>query len=454
MSPRLSRAYELVYGGAFTEESLGKGVQFHRAYRLESRVFVLDTASKGADVALFTILRQTGPRTERGEAPSPVSVRLELAKVDAQGRVTADPGVSLAVPVEGPPSIECGAFVECPRGTVMANRNWAAAEEGRTPRTWRLAGSEIINGARCAKLVGVQQSEDWDRPRGDRTAWRRQDTVWVAPTYGVAYRVERVIERREPGRNEPTHKSALTYELQSMLPYPQQLFEDRRREILQARAFQESAAPLLPNPAKHAPQLQALLTRIDYHLSQPPTPYREAVLQVKRRLEAARRGELPPSPASEETLHTAPSVATLGKPAPDFVVTDFMSQESARLRRWAGRPVLLVFYNPTSETLTELLTFAQTLHDTYKAQDLTVLGLAVTEDAERVRKQRADMKLNFPTLAGSGLRLTYGVEATPKLVLLDSAGVVRGMYTGWGRETPTAVTEELKRSLAVTPPKQ
>ena len=43
--------------------------------------------------------------------------------------------------------------------------------------------------------------------------------------------------------------------------------------------------------------------------------------------------------------------------------------------------------------------------------------------------------------------LSYAVEATPKVVLLDSDGVVRGTYLGWGRETPSAVTEELKRWL-------
>src|SRR4051812_28927891 len=184
LSPRLGRTVELVYGGSFLEESLGNSVQFNRAYRLESRIFVLEATAKAADLAFLTILRQGGPRDERGDLPSPISIRLELGKVDSLGHLTTDPGVSLAVPLEGPPTIECGGFVEAPRGLVSLNRAWAVTEEGRTPRTWRMAGSEIINSARCAKLVGVQQSDDWDRPRGDRTAWRRQDTVWVAPTYG------------------------------------------------------------------------------------------------------------------------------------------------------------------------------------------------------------------------------------------------------------------------------
>jgi len=43
------------------------------------------------------------------------------------------------------------------------------------------------------------------------------------------------------------------------------------------------------------------------------------------------------------------------------------------------------------------------------------------------------------------LRLSYAVDATPKFVVLDADGVVRGSYTGWGPETPRGVVEELKR---------
>src|SRR5262249_57709729 len=112
------------------------------------------------------------------------------------------------------------------------------------------------------------------------------------PGRGVVSGVERVSERREPGRDKPTQKSVLRYELESSLPYPQKLYEDRRQEITQAHAFFESAAPLLAQPGKSGPQLEALQATITHHLDrQPPTPYREAVLQVKRRVEAARRGE-------------------------------------------------------------------------------------------------------------------------------------------------------------------
>src|SRR5262249_11428664 len=83
----------------------------------------------------------------------------------------------------------------------------------------------------------------------NHAAWRRQDTVWMAPRLGIAYRVERVLERREPASQNVTHRSVLRYELENPLPYPGQLYEDRKQEILQARNFFDAAAPLLRQPA-------------------------------------------------------------------------------------------------------------------------------------------------------------------------------------------------------------
>jgi peroxiredoxin len=374
-----------------------------------------------------------------------------LVRVDLQGKLGADPGAPLAVPLDGPPTLECGAFVEVPRNRVGLNQTWEVSEDRRPIRTWQVNGTDAVNGTSCIKLVGVQQTDDWDRPRGESTAWRRQDTVWLAPRLGVAYRVERVIEKRETGRRDPSQRSLLRYELETNLQYPGQLYEDRRREILQANSFAETAAPLLTNPARHQAQLEALVNKIgSYAERNPPTPYREAVLQVKRRVEAARRGESPPAvPVDLGPAATQP--VTLNRPAPDFVAPDFGNPESARLRRWLGKPIVMVFYSPTSQTGPDLLRFAQSLSDTYR-QEVQVLGLAMSDDAERVRKQQAELKLTFPILNGSGLRISYAVDATPKVVVVDREGLVRGTYTGWGRETPTEVKEELKRWLPPNPP--
>lgn len=449
--PQLGKGQELVYRGLFTEESVGQAVAFNRTYRMENRVLVLDVGTRGMDVALLTVLKARHDKPEQGKLPEPSSVRLELVQVDLQGRLEA-PGISLSVPMEGPPTVEGGAFVEVPRSRVGINRSWEVHEEGRPPRSWKVIGTEVVNGTSCLKLVGRQQSDDWDRPRADRTAWHRVDTVWMAPRLGIAYRVERVIERRAPARREPTQRSVMRYELDSSLVYPGQLFEDRHREILQVRNLVDAAGPFLREPGKYgnAP-FDALLAKVANHLdNQPPTPYREAVLQFQRRLEAAKRGEVAPVSRTEDSF--APGTgAAIGQPAPDFVASDFTIRESIRLRRFQGHPMLLVFYNPTAKTASEVLRFAQSVAAAHQP-GITVLGLAVSDDSQTILQQRSEHRLTFPLLSARGLRLLYGVDATPRLVVLDAEGIVRGAYEGWGRETPDLVTEELNRCMRAVVP--
>src|SRR5262249_11487100 len=244
---------------------------------------------------------------------------------------------------------------------------------------------------------------------------------------------------------EPSQRSIARYELDGPLPlqYPGSLFEDRRREILQAHAFHEAALPLLPSPGKYpAKTFDALLARISNHVeNQPPTPYRDAILQVRRRVEAAKRGEPPPMlPTADDA--TPPTVATFGLRAPDFVATDLTTHKSEHLSQYFGKPILLVFYSPTSLTAEEVLRFAQRLSTAHR--DLVVLGCAVSDEADVVNKQRVELGLSFPLLAGKELRLTFGVDATPKLIVLDAAGVVRANYVGWGVETPEGVAGEVK----------
>ncbi len=292
----------------------------------------------------------------------------------------------------------------------------------------------------------MQQSDDWDRPRADRTAWWRQDTVWLAPRLGVACKVERVIKRREPARKQPFYQSVLAYELETRSEYPRQVYDDIRREVLQTRDFAEAAAPLLSSPGKYADQIDALLGRIKYHTEHHTLAlmvYREPLLHLQRRLEAARRGEAAPAVAPAER-DPAPAVAAVGKPVPDFLTTDYTSSESGRLRRWKGKPLLMIFYSPTSPLADNVLRLGEEVRLACKGQ-VGVVGLAMSGDGDAVRKQRADLRVGMPVYDGRGLRQGYGVEATPKMVVIDADGVLRGAWLGWGEETRGAVLHELRQ---------
>jgi hypothetical protein len=122
------------------------------------------------------------------------------------------------------------------------------------------------------------------------------------------------------------------------------------------------------------------------------------------------------------------------------------AKESLRFQRCLGRPNLIVFYNPATDTGRQVLQFALELGDKH-GQKIGILALAVTQDAELARKQHAELRLPFPIHDGNGLHLTFGVEATPRFVVLDAEGYLRGAYTGWGLQTADEVGAELVRWL-------
>lgn len=446
---RLERAQEFVYRGSFTEECRTGTVQYQRSYRVESRLFVLDATPRMAEVACMTTLRQKdglisgqtgGPKDDTDGR----NIRVERFQVNPQGRLSSQAGVDLTPPLEGPATLEVGAFVELPGGRISPDQTWETEplNTDLPPISWKATGAEMLQGVRCLVLKTNQQSSDWDQPRGDRKAWRRQDTLWVAPRTGMALKVERVVEMREPAHKDPTYKGTLRVDLETTLPYPGQLYLDRQADIALAMGLRNEATPLFVTPNRYTTELNGLLKRAQNHLDQtPPTPYRQAILQVKAQVEAALRGEVQITPTTIKVAK--PTGLLVGKMAPDFLTTDINGKQSIGLKSLRGRPSILAFYNPTSSLTPDMLRFLGEI-STSNQDRIWVLPLSTEENATVVQKQLTDLKLPLRVLQGSGLRMTYEVATTPRVVLLDAEGYVRGVYTGWGRDTPREILKDLK----------
>jgi peroxiredoxin len=442
----LQRGHELYYRGLFTEEAMNSTVQFRRTYAMDMRALVLDVGAKGFDLAFLTTVKKQnspGDRREQGVC----SVRLELGQVDPTGRITLHNPQDFLIPLDGPNTFETGVFVEFPEGPLKPQQWWRVGEEMRPERTWRYLGIEEVHGFGCIKVEGVQQSDSWAKPRADRPAWRRKDIVWISRKWGIATRIDRTIELREAAHVEATQRCRVFYDLQGPIPYSAQLFEPMKKEIVQALAFAKQAAPLLPNPSKQNPaSFDILIAKIVKHIeTTPETPYRSAVVLVKQRLEAAKRGESPPERPGAEYAELQP-VATPGRIAPDFVVGNLFNKESVRLHNYAGREVFMVFYLPTSSSAEEVLRFAERMHREHK-DTLAVLGFALSDNVPQLRAQYEDFHLSFPIATGRSLRQRYGVVATPRLIVIDPDGYVRSAYDGWGPETPTALEGDVLRWL-------
>ncbi|HYV34234.1 MAG TPA: hypothetical protein VE988_00935 [Gemmataceae bacterium] len=448
LQPQLARGQELVYSGSFTEEPLGQGVLFiPRAYKVDTSVFVLEATAAKFDLAILTVVTaKTGKTTADSNKTSavPSSVRLELVPLDRQGKLRPPTPANLASPLDGPPTIECGCFVELPKKRLAANDWWEVNEEGRTPRAWRVEGSEKLNNVMCVKLVGMQQSDDWDAPRADRSAWQRRDTVWISP-FGLTCKYERVIERRDAARTTPTHRSTLLCELDGQPTYPGKAFDDRVNTIKHARKFFEEADGLLREPEQHKPQLEGMLRKIKlYTDAEPPTPpYSKAILQVQKRVEAGLRGDTVPDPQADPGPF-AVNHAAVGKQVPDFVCTDLLTRQTQRLQRLLGKPVVIIFYDPASEISLHALRLGQTLVQRYP-QGVSIMAMAVTADPELAQKQHKEMNLPFTILDGNGLVQFFGVEYLPRIVVLDGQGVVRLANTGWGAHIPGEVQTHVQK---------
>ncbi|HEY1376971.1 MAG TPA: hypothetical protein VGF55_09260 [Gemmataceae bacterium] len=429
-----TRGQELVYRGHFAEEARG-GAPYRRDYDLECRTFVLDAGPAGAEVALLTILRTAGAAPDAAG-----SARLELATVDARGRVTLQSTAAPPrVPLDGPPSLEPAGFVELPPGPVAAGGEWDAADGPRPPRTWRVEEDGFFHGVRCLKLVGEQHSAEWERPTADGPAWRRTDVVWLAAASGTVQKLERTVERRAGGDGSAGLTDMTTYELDGGLTLPEQLAADRRREIQQAAQFQQRLAALLPSAGRVAPpsQFAALVERIDAYIrSQPETPYRPAVLAARRRAEAGLRGEVPPPADAPDPPSPPPAV---GRPAPDFVTTDLVSGASLRLARCRGRPAVLLFVRPDSPAASATLNLAAAVQARYGERVRVAVLVVADEDHARPAWAAAGV----PLFAGRQAAVVYAVGGPSRAMVVDADGVVRHLSDGG-----TGVVEAVQKLVA------
>ncbi len=172
-------------------------------------------------------------------------------------------------------------------------------------------------------------------------------------------------------------RACCTTNSEEPMQYSGRLYDERQHEILQPHAFNDAAAPLPPTPAKYGLQLTALLNKIAYH-HRSPTGKRLTVWLSCRSAAASRRpscGETPPAPlAADEKPSETPAVAAVG------VRLRLPRPRPRRLRHvpppspsGVGKPVLLVFYRPSSPTTADVLGYAQRMSDSHP-QDLTVLG--------------------------------------------------------------------------------
>lgn len=465
----LQKGDELTYTGTVSEGANRVGNRFRRAHALEIRVLVLESSDRWADAAVLTVLRRSddavseavGDLTGKTRTqPAPPLVRLDLVRVHADGTAHAlfpvgPPPLALdaKTPARGLPVLPLDCFApfefgmfppRAPRGTAGEPWTVACADLARGAETWQETKTEFVTGERCALLVMNQSHANWEKPVGGKSAWHRADAVWVSTFDGTARKIHRVIRHRDGIEADLAAWVEVKFEVKDRGRVIGRTFDRARHDIETAFAAASDAAPFLADASKHgARTFESRIQKLDAHLSDSaaPSAYREAVVAVRRQLEAAKRGQ----PVSKVTAPLGPVALPkqsawpeVGAPAPDFATGRF------KLSAQRGNPVVLVFYKPESETAPLALAIADALHDKHGPR-AAIVPLAVwAEQPARIG--------GAPVYDGSRAELVYGVESVPRFAVLDARGVVKWSFAGAGAETGFAVNEQLERLLPATGP--
>lgn len=449
--------------------------RLRRSHELTVRMVVLEQQENWSDLAVLTRLLRTEDVVGLAAKPvtgasvdqnAPPLLRLDLVRVHSDGtchlllpvgprlRLAADtPAQALRpIPLDIFAISELGMFPpKVPRLTGPAEP-WTVASGGNRPNEiWVAKKLEFVNAEQCRMLVMNQHSPDWEEPVGGRTAWHRADAVWVSTEDGTARRVHRVIRQRDGRANQPSAWIQVKYDLTSRESLGGKKQEQTRRDIEAAYfALAESTVPVRDAGRLGMRLIDGKLDKLARVLAgmEPGNPYREAVLAAERTLTAAKRGDAPTlvlDPTGTPLSASHPRWPEPGQPAPN------VQAGGGPLAVLRGKPVVLVFFRPASETADLSLAIADALANRY-GSGVTVRALAVFEDAVKGANDARRLGLAIPVHDGSTAASEFGIESIPRFAVINAEGKVSWTFTGVGPETGGLIREELDRLTRPTLP--
>ena len=116
-----------------------------------------------------------------------------------------------------------------------------------------------------------------------------------------------------------------------------------------------------------------------------------------------------------------------------------------------GKATLVVFFYPTCPFCNVAAPEIQRLHDTYKAQGLSVVYINTSPTEEKLVPGWLDEhRYTVPVLVGATLndvQRDYNVESTPTHYLLDAKGRVLSKHSGYQAGDAVALEQEIKNAL-------
>jgi hypothetical protein len=466
----LQKGDEFTFTGSVTDNVERTTQRLHREYKLSLRFLVLERQENYVDAVQLTTLQRVEDavggfaRPVTGSAPdknAPPSVRLDFVRVYSDGtahhllpvgsplRLSADTPARALPPIPlssfAPNEFaEFGLFPPAIPRSANAGESWTvAAVANRPDEVWTANKLDYINAEQCRLLGMVQHSPDWEKPVGGQTSWHRHDDVWMSTQDGTARKVQRTIIQRDGIASLPAAKIEVKYELKERQNLNGPTYKRSRRDVEVAHEALTDALNLIHSTAKLGPRLfEDKMVKLDGYLeeSTPGSPYREAIVAARLILDAARKGNVAVPP----TLPTAPAMVrpvSTQWPEPGQAAPILRFGHS-QLSDQRGKPVVLIFMKPGSETTDLSLTIADALEKRYGG-NAVVVPLATFGETSALVRDRDRLKLSVQVYDGKAAVSTYGVVTVPRFAVIDLEGKVKWTFTGVGSETGFLVKQQV-----------
>lgn len=456
---RLDPRQELVWGGSYSEQTNRSGVKAQQRFDFEARLLVLKTDAAGTEAALLTTFRSQTPNGKEA-APAPVC-QLDLVHISPGGTVSllnpvawyegrkAEYRPRPTLPIDELPTEEVGMFLEFPPGELVENRVWDTAEPNRPFRAWKIDGTEQPRGACCYRVRAEQESDDWGKGASPGQSFRLSETVLLSRDTGVACKVDRVIESKDPNSPDVTFRTELKYEQNQRSRLTGEGFRERYEEIRQIIYTQLSLDQLAPLIGREPKRFEGLVNTINTYEAnyrdREELPYREVLAKLKLRAEDARRGLTPPDPRRNRFKDLTRTGIRVNEAAPDFLAKQLDSAETIRLKRLRGKPVVLMYVQPDSLDFLLVLQACQQLQERF-GKEVEIVPLA-DGDAAKLTLRKRELNLKLPIYEGNSGVQRHQISRFPTVSVLDRDGVVRSIFEAWGNESLKQIEAEAARWL-------
>ena len=137
----------------------------------------------------------------------------------------------------------------------------------------------------------------------------------------------------------------------------------------------------------------------------------------------------------------------VGKPAPDFQVTD-LTGKALSLKDYRGQVVLLDFWATWCGPCIAEMPKLKKTYETYKDQNFQIIGISLDRSMEPLEAyiEKEELAWIHYWDENRELRTLYGVWGIPSAFLVDAEGIIRKASLG-GFDVETAVAELVKENL-------